>query len=48
VTDRKFGTLEIAAAIVLLLSAMVDRKISIAFVAAALIGRGLYHLLKKS
>jgi hypothetical protein len=47
-THRKEGALEIAAAILVLFAAMLDARISFAIAAAALIGFGLYHLLKKT
>jgi hypothetical protein len=48
VTNRKEGTLEIAAAILVLFTAMLDPKISLIIAAAALIGLGLFHLMKKT
>jgi len=48
VTYRKEGTLEIAAAILVLFTAMLDPRISMALGAAALVALGLYHLLKKT
>jgi hypothetical protein len=48
VTNRKEGILEIGAAILVLFTAMLDPKISFVIAAAALVGLGLYHLLKKT
>ena len=47
-TNRKEGLLEIGAAILVLYTAMLDPNISFVIAAAALVGLGLYHLLKKT
>jgi hypothetical protein len=48
VTDRKAGTLEITAAILVLFTALLDPKISLVLAVAALVGLGLFHFLKKT
>jgi hypothetical protein len=47
-TNKKAGTLEIAAAILVLFTAMLDPKVSLVIALACLIGLGLFHVLKKT
>jgi hypothetical protein len=46
-TAKRAGLLEILAAILVLFSAMLDPKVSLVLAVAALVGLGLFHLLKK-